>query len=424
MTLYNRIKNIGLETRDDTLIKTRKQIINLIHAAVFISIMILLFVRLLRGEFYLASVNFGLLFLVGISFVICFKRLHNFAFFLILHYSIFLAGLSFYHELKVTGILYLSIVPIVAIFTLNHRSIRIYYMILSVLVYIGNNLDDWSNIIQYTSLTVPAFICCFFLNDLLERLHSALRASNIEKGKLLEKLKDQNKELILFNNMMGHDLKAPLRAIDGFSELLQQNLDTTKKEDKENLDYIIQGVADMNDLINNLLYHSKISNSELTFSEFNFEDQINSLISNFHFDIKKQNIQFIKNNLGLVYGDKNSLYHLFQNLISNSIKFQPIDQNHQPTIEISQIKNSEYNIIIVKDNGIGMKESDIKIIFKPFKRLHSSSKYNGTGLGMSIVNRIVEKHQGNIKVESEINVGSTFTISLPVKKHKELNPGT
>ncbi len=416
MTLYNKIKNIGIRTKDGTLIKTRKQIINLIHAAVSISITILLFVRLFRGEFYLASVNFGILFLVGITFMLCFKRLHNFAFLLMLHYSLFLAGLSFYHELRVTAILYLSIVPVIAIFTLDHRLLRIYYILISVSVYIVNNLGDWSSIIQYTSLTVPALICCYFLNDLLEHLHSALLVSNIEKRKLLEKLKDQNKELILFNNMMSHDLKAPLRAIDGFSELLQSNLDATKSEDKKNLDFIIKGAADMHNLIDNLLYHSKFSSGELTFSEFNFEDQINNLIESFNFDIKKQNIQFIKNNLGSIYGDKDSLYHLFQNLISNSIKFQPINQNHQPIIEITQIKNTECNIIILKDNGIGMKENDIKTIFEPFKRLHSSRKYKGTGLGMSIVNRILEKHQGSIKVESEINVGSTFTVSLPIKK--------
>lgn len=133
---------------------------------------------------------------------------------------------------------------------------------------------------------------------------------------------------------------------------------------------------------------------------------------------KNTHIEF--KNLGFVYGNKYSLASLFSNLISNALKFQPKTEGHKPVIKITQVDSKNEHLITVEDNGIGIKQSNLSSIFMPFKRLHNQSSYKGIGLGLSICKSIVEDHKGTLKVNSKLNKGTIFEISLP-KENKTKN---
>jgi len=211
---------------------------------------------------------------------------------------------------------------------------------------------------------------------------------------------------------MSHDIKAPLRNIEGFSTLLQRKLTNLDPKQRELFSFIISGAQSMRNLINDLLEYSKYSIQEYTFKKVDLDRLFDNLILTFDYDIKKDNIQIKKTGLSTVYGHEESLYLVFQNLMSNAIKFQPKDESHKPQIEISQKVNGTKSIVAIKDNGIGFDKNNLEELFMPFQRFHSSSEYEGTGLGMSIVTKIIDKHKGNIEVESELGHGSTFKVAL------------
>lgn len=328
--------------------------------------------------------------------------------------SVVFYGIGFYHTIVLenynTCYFILLIAPVIA--SLLLEKIYIKYLLIaasSVLFLLCNYLSGFKlfeNYFFYFGLYPSSFLMIHFYNK--------LKSLTIEKNNLIGELKGKNEEILLFSNMMSHDLKAPLRNIEGFSNLLQNKLTGLDKTDSELLSFIVSGVNSMKKLIDDLLQFSKFSISDYSFKEIDLENLIDKLLFSFNYDIEKCNVEIIKSDLSEVYGHEESLSLVLQNLISNSIKFQPKDELHKPKIEIRQKKDLEKDIIIVKDNGIGIDHQKVKEIFLPFKRLHSSSDYEGTGLGMSIVNKVIEKHNAKIEVESERGKGSTFIISLPV----------
>ena len=235
-----------------------------------------------------------------------------------------------------------------------------------------------------------------------------------EKNRLIEELKEKNEEMLLFSNMMSHDLKAPLRNIDGFSQLLQKQLTGLNPEELKFFSFISQGVRTLKKLIDDLLQYSRFSANNYAFKAIKVEPLINQLLLNFNYDITNKQVKIVKSNLSTIHGHEESLALVFQNLISNAIKYQPKEATHIPHIEIKQERVGNENIIFVKDNGIGIDSHKFKEVFMPFKRFHNASEYEGTGLGMSIVSKVIEKHNGKIDIQSTLGKGSTFSISLPV----------
>jgi PAS domain S-box-containing protein len=241
-----------------------------------------------------------------------------------------------------------------------------------------------------------------------------------EKVKQRELLKKTNQELIETNNQLeqfasvaSHDLKEPLRKIHSFCDLLKSSLDNKLDErDLKYFNYVMDAAQRMDILINDLLEFARIGQAKIEFIEADMNDTLKMALNNLEISIKETKAEITSNHLPIIYGSKNLLAQVFQNLISNALKFVPKDKT--PQITISSQKSNENWVFQVKDNGIGIKKEYQEKIFKLFQRLHHRSEYPGTGLGLSICQRIIEKHNGHIWLESNTDSGATFFFSLPI----------
>jgi len=232
--------------------------------------------------------------------------------------------------------------------------------------------------------------------------------------KLTEELRRSNSDLQQFAYIASHDLQSPLRNIQGFAQLLARRY-KNKLDDNANeyIGYISDGVEDMQMLIHDLLEFSKVDSGGKTFTSVDMSKCVNKTIFNLKAAIDEKNAEITHDEtLPLVYGDSIQLTSLFQNLIGNAIKFS----QEQPKVRISSKIEGNRAVFAIRDNGIGMDKKDIDKIFAVFHRLHGKSKYPGTGIGLAICKKIVERHGGRIWVESEPGKGSTFYFTLPVQE--------
>jgi len=232
----------------------------------------------------------------------------------------------------------------------------------------------------------------------------------------LDEMKLLNKELLLRNKeaeeflyIASHDLNEPLNTIISFLDIIKK--DYEKLEEQPNIEFFkyIDGSIDrMQELIKDLLEYSRIGH----YGEIELIDT-NALIKNILDDlsnvIKKSKAQIEIDSLPNIKGSKTEMRLLFQNLISNAIKFRKKDVN--PKVKIGSYPNQGLNFY-VKDNGIGVDEKHFDRIFKIFTRLNKQSEFTGTGIGLAYCNKIVKRHGGEIKVESKLGEGSTFSFTL------------
>lgn len=259
------------------------------------------------------------------------------------------------------------------------------------------------------------------------------RKINEEKIRLLNEqllqnnteLKETNEELDRFAYVASHDLQEPLRKIMIFSDVISAKLQGDVAADlQHNFQKIIKASSRMQKLINDLLKFSKHTNQNDEFNIVDLNKVVAEVLNDLDMELQKKNAKVEVGELPLIWGIHSQMYQLFQNLISNSIKFCKIDC--EPTIDLScKILSSNdakedvalnFYEITIKDNGIGFNPSYADDIFMVFKRLHSHHEFEGTGIGLSICKKIVEKHAGTITAESKPNEGSTFTIVLPKKQ--------
>ena len=224
-------------------------------------------------------------------------------------------------------------------------------------------------------------------------------------------LEASNKELESYSYSIAHDLRAPLRAITGFSQILLDDAkDQLKPDDMEALNRIIAAGKNMSQLIDDILELSRITRSELHYETVNLSDLGNNIISHLkrsHPD-RKVDCQ-IADNL-MVKGDVRLLDVALQNLIENAWKYtRDITPAH---IELGRQEQNGEMIYYVKDNGVGFDMEYTGKLFKPFHRLHSPEEFDGTGIGLATVQRVIQRHGGRIWVEAEKNNGATFYFSL------------
>ena len=237
-----------------------------------------------------------------------------------------------------------------------------------------------------------------------------------------QELQRSNAELESFAYAVSHDLQAPLRSIKMFAQLFVEEYPALLQDQpKEYLEYIISGAEQMQNLIHDLLSYSRAGKNQQTWIPVNLKDVVNTAIRNLKAMIHENNAVIKVGKLPTLMVNSTEMTQLFQNLISNGIKFCT---EQQPVIEIGAIPHQNSWQIFVKDNGIGIDSQYHNQIFQVFQRLHSEDDYPGTGIGLSICQKIVKHYGGKIWIESKLDEGSTFYFTLlsqlPTPRHSIL----
>jgi len=236
---------------------------------------------------------------------------------------------------------------------------------------------------------------------------------NVELTKTSEKLQEANTELKNFVYVASHDLREPLRKITVFAEMLKNSLkDKIDHMEAENLHYMIDGAERMKKMIDGLLIYSRVSTQPHPFQKIDLNEVVNQ-ICKFELAVlieeKKAQIE-VPEPLPMIVGDNSQITQLMQNLIANGIKYQK--RGHKPVIRIGSKPAPDGMVRIeVTDNGIGIKPEYHSAVFGMFKRLHGK-EYEGTGIGLATCKKIVERHNGQIGVESQPGKGSTFWFTI------------
>ena len=226
----------------------------------------------------------------------------------------------------------------------------------------------------------------------------------------VRELEETNKDLEEFNYIASHDLQEPLRTLSNYSELLREDLgDNITPEAIEDINYISQSAERMRALVQDLLQLSRASKGSLELQNIDLGVCIESVVRDLEVIIKEAGASVEWGDMPLVNGDSAQLSRVMQNLISNGIKFH---DGGAPHIQISANQRDSRWEIAVSDNGIGIKDEYLEQVFGAFKRLHGQSKFKGTGIGLAVVKKIVERHGGGIWAESAPGVGSTFKFTL------------
>lgn len=228
-----------------------------------------------------------------------------------------------------------------------------------------------------------------------------------------EELAKSNADLKQFAYVASQDLREPLRMITTFLQLLERRYKSQLDDDaREFIDFAVDGAKRLDKMIIDLLEYSRIANKEMMFSEVDFEEVMDQVNLNLNVIIYENNAEITYDYLPKnVMADENQMIILFQNLISNAIKYR---NNEKPKIHISAQKERNFFIFKVEDNGIGMDSKYLERIFTIFQRLHTHNEYEGSGIGLSIAQRIVHQHGGEIWVESEPGKGSTFCFTIKI----------
>lgn len=240
--------------------------------------------------------------------------------------------------------------------------------------------------------------------------------------KATQKLSQSNRDLAQFAAVASHDLKAPLRKINIFSTQLALEKDKLTLDSQDALMRIQKAMEVLQILIDDLLSWAKINHTPVAAVSNELSDILEKVLTNLKPTIQESKAQITIGQMETVYGDPSQLEQLLQNLLENALKYQPPLQ--QPVIFIdSAHSNDQYCQIIVQDNGIGFPQEQAERIFQPFERLHGkASPYPGSGVGLAICQRIVERHGGNIEAQSKDGKGAKFIVNLPLESEKTGQP--
>jgi len=234
-----------------------------------------------------------------------------------------------------------------------------------------------------------------------------------ELSKTVDQLADSNEELERFAFVCSHDLQEPLRMIRSFSEKLQVHIGDDLEGDEKGKKYfrfITDGAERAQDLITDILAYSSINSNTQALETFESQSLIDVIQANMAANLEASGGRITHDVMPELTGNKTQLMQLFQNLINNGLKYQA--PGTAPHVHVGIEDNGLYWEFSVKDNGIGMQEKHLGKIFDVFQRLHRKNQYAGTGVGLSICKKVVERHGGAIWVESEIGVGSVFHFTI------------
>ncbi|QPC84963.1 hypothetical protein G4Y79_11510 [Phototrophicus methaneseepsis] len=264
-----------------------------------------------------------------------------------------------------------------------------------VIIYIGNYLHQ----VDLKRLNVEAA---------LQQSHSELEQRVIERTAQLE---HANKELEAFSYSISHDLRAPLRAISGFFQIIAEDYeDLLPQEGRESLDIISKEVNRLENMIEKLLIFSRFNQVPLNKATVDMNALVADVLNELHDEQSGRDIEFIVGDLPSANADEALLHQVLTNLISNALKYTR--NNSHTIIEVGYDKSPSETIYFVKDNGVGFNMDYAKKLFGVFQRMHSESQFEGTGVGLSIVARIIHRHGGRVWADAEVNKGATFYFTL------------
>lgn len=254
--------------------------------------------------------------------------------------------------------------------------------------------------------------------DDLKRAEQALATQHALAQDYARRLESSNKDLSQFASVVSHDLQAPLRKVTMFADMIKEKeAENLSEEGRKYLDRIQYSISRMTELIRDLLALSRIDRSNTPFIKTDLKDVMITVLDDLATDIAQTNAQIVLGQMVTLEADTKQITQMFSNLISNAIKYRKSDV--QPIIHVQSQYIDEQSVqMTVTDNGIGIKSEYFSKIFEIFQRLHSESQYSGTGIGLAIVKRIVDRHNGIISVESIPGKSSTFKVILPKESSK------
>jgi light-regulated signal transduction histidine kinase (bacteriophytochrome) len=233
-----------------------------------------------------------------------------------------------------------------------------------------------------------------------------LRKTNID-------LQSVNKELEAFAYSVSHDLRAPVRHIAGFTELLQKHAKPVLDDkSRHHISMILDSANRMGSLVDDLLAFSRIGRAEAQKTTVHLEPLVEGVVREIAPDTQGRKIIWHIGSLPICYGDPAMLRLVFGNLVSNAVKFTRARE--QAEIEINSLNHTPDEVVVfVKDNGVGFDMKYKDKLFGVFQRLHSQEAFEGTGIGLATVQRIVQGHGGRVWAEASVNTGATFYVMLP-----------
>ncbi|MFX1279168.1 MAG: ATP-binding protein [Promethearchaeota archaeon] len=268
--------------------------------------------------------------------------------------------------------------------------------------------DSINNYLRGTSLII--------VSTVVSLLSEQITKKEVEYNEIVLDLKRSNEDLQQFAYVASHDLQEPLRAIVSFSQLLEDKYKDKLDEDgKDFIQFITDGAKNMNILIKDLLSYSRITTHARPLEMSNLENILKDALFNLQESIKESNATISYDDMPTLNVDKTQFMQLFQNLISNSIKFR---RKEPPRIHIGVEESIDKWTFSIRDNGIGIESKYFDRLFNIFYRLHTKEEYPGTGIGLPICKKIVQRYSGEIWVESEFGKGSIFSFTIPKKRPK------
>lgn len=249
------------------------------------------------------------------------------------------------------------------------------------------------------------------------KLKAEVDRQNLELANYATELQRSNEALQRFAYVASHDMRQPLRMISSYLKLLEQRYASSLDEDaREFIGFASTGAKQLNQLLEDLLRYAQVNNNALRIEEVDTEHLVATVLQGLTVSLDEAGAEVRTTSYPSVYADRTLLWQLFQNLVTNAIKFRG---SEKPVITIGCESRSHDVLFWVQDNGIGISPDDFNQIFVMFRRLNPQDRFEGTGIGLAICKSIVDRHGGKIWFESSYGQGTTFFFTLPVKPNSQ-----
>ena len=249
------------------------------------------------------------------------------------------------------------------------------------------------------------------LHARMQRMEAEIFQSTQKVQEINRQLESANKELEAFSYSVSHDLRAPLRSVDGFSQAVLEDYGAQMPEDGQRyLQKIRNGAQRMGNLIDDLLTFSRLSRAPLEKQTVDTEQLVRTVLEDLHIAQEPRPIELRIGELPPAVGDPALLKQVWMNLLSNAVKYSRKREN--AVVEIGCAQEQDENVYFVRDNGTGFDMRYANKLFGVFQRLHRAEDYEGTGVGLALVQRIIHRHGGRVWAEAAVDRGATFYFTL------------